>query len=341
MNKSEENFDRGLSVKQQELLSRYFDGESSWLQSLNAKRVLKSNPTAAAYIESLAALRAEVSRVMTETSPEQSFQVDLWAKIESRIENEERNAIYLKNSSVNKSISKSKNRPYRVESRVENQLEISNSIGAAWSALVTKVAHGRGLGVGFGTGAVSAALLMFTILPSNILPGNNRSPTAEPARLTSFEVSTARNEAQALQLASNLSSREGSLGGLEAREVRYLPSDIQGTDFDVNARYLGTGSGIGGTVFSGSGIGSGDYRSVSSSREVQPVEIDWVRSDGRLRVMRDPQESNPVIFVAPRSHSIGVLNGGTKNGIRGGVVSRRPTRSTFAPFDDSFGIAGR
>ncbi len=299
MSRSEKNCGRkddcsSLSVKHQELLSLYFDGESSWLQSINAKRLLKFYPAAVDYVTALSELRTDVNQVLVPSSSSIP-KVDLWARIENRIENEERNAVFSRNAS-SKKVSK------------------ETWLAKFWGGFVGDATQGRGVGIGFGAGVVSAALLMFAVVPSSG-PGINR-----PVEVSNYNLNADRHEVQVAQAVGGINS--------EAQEIRYSLADIQGTDFDVN-----------GSAQRSFGVGSNGYRSISSSREVQPVEIDWVRSDGRLRVMRDAHESNPVIFVAPRSRSIGVISGGVNSGIRDRTLSRRPAKSTLAPFDDTFGVA--
>lgn len=229
--------------------------------------------------------------------------INLWERISARIEHEERNAIFTRK------VEGSASKPAR--SLAATSGLGSGRLAEAWKAFPS-------LGYGFSAGAVSAALLMLVVFPKASSVGSAGNAPAP------FGVIAQQ------PLSERIINSNGS-----AETVRYSPFDIQGTDFDLSPAPRG---------FNGGELGATnrEFRSVSTSRPVQPVEIDWVRSDGRLRVMRDAQESNPVIFVAPRLRASSnqnrrpiVMKGLNDDRLSSVGVSRRSTRA-LATFDDTF-----
>ena len=293
-----------LSDAQISLLCEWFDGEAGWLSKVRAQRLVSRNLTAASFVEQLRGISAQ-TRALVDEQFAAGGKVDLWSKIAAQIEIEERTAVYTKRP-MSATSSKSKGRGF-----------------AEW--LKGSVTGARGLGVGFGSGVMTAALVLLTVLPGN----QNGSLPTSPSALGSNAVDVA--------VAPRLNVASG------AESVSYSPFDIQGTDFDLSNEFARSGGAV-----SRIGRGRNAVREVSAQRAVSPVEMDWVRSDGRLLVMRDPNESNPVIYVAPRSRMMGVINGGAgvsqfsgsrglRSAERGAVVSRRSSRADLAPFDDTFG----
>jgi hypothetical protein len=294
-----------LSDAQISLLCEWFDGEAGWLSKVRAQRLVSRNLTAASFVEQLRGISAQ-TRALVDEQFGAGGKVDLWSKIAAQIEIEERAAVYTKRP-MSATSTKSKGRGF-----------------AEW--LKGSVSGARGLGVGFGSGVMTAALVLLTVLPGN---QDGSLPTTTPSAQGGNAVDVA--------VAPRLNVASG------AESVSYSPFDIQGTDFDLSNEFARNGGAV-----SRIGRGRNAVREVSAQRAVSPVEMDWVRSDGRLLVMRDPNESNPVIYVAPRSRMMGVINGGTgvsqfsgsrglRSAERGAVVSRRSSRADLAPFDDTFG----
>lgn len=84
--------DKDLTDRQQLLLSRYVDGECGLIRSLQVKRLLSTQPAARRYITQLEQTRSTLSEHL---SASQSLRVDLWDRIEARIDQEERAAFFL------------------------------------------------------------------------------------------------------------------------------------------------------------------------------------------------------------------------------------------------------
>lgn len=84
--------DGDLTDKQQLLLSRYFDGECGFIARVAAKRLIASNPSALLFLNSL---QRNGETLRTDLDATRATPVDLWSRIDARIEQEERASFYL------------------------------------------------------------------------------------------------------------------------------------------------------------------------------------------------------------------------------------------------------
>ena len=140
-----------LTEKQQLLLSTYADNECSFFSRWMAERLIKSNPDAQLFIDTLKN-NAQIFRDATTTNDSSA---DLWSKISQRIDAEERAAIYLG----------------------ERKPAVSEGIGAAWSNWLSRHAVMGGL-----SGAAMAAMVLVLVTrpskPGEILPVYTGGPVA-------------------------------------------------------------------------------------------------------------------------------------------------------------------
>ncbi len=79
-----------LSEKQQLLLSRFHDGECSCVSAFYVRRLLSKNPSAKRFLSELEDLSSQCT-----TLAGRSCSVDLWGRIDMRIEQEQRAELYL------------------------------------------------------------------------------------------------------------------------------------------------------------------------------------------------------------------------------------------------------
>jgi hypothetical protein len=135
--------DNDLTDRQQLLLSRYVDGECGLMRSLQVKRLLATQSAARQYLNDLKRTRTVLSERL---SAPQSVSVDLWDRIEARIEQEERAALFLGARSV-----ETRNIPTQPD-----------SIWSAFSSPATWVG-------GLSGAAVAAAFLVFLYKPAQIV----------------------------------------------------------------------------------------------------------------------------------------------------------------------------
>ena len=80
-----------LSERQQILLSAYADDQCSFVSRFLAERLIRANPDAQTFISNLQA----TSTLFKEHAPNREVTADLWARIDQRIDAEERAALYL------------------------------------------------------------------------------------------------------------------------------------------------------------------------------------------------------------------------------------------------------
>lgn len=244
-----------LSEKQELLIMRYYDGEVSFLEKYRAKSLLSNNSEAEAFWMVLDEA-ARGSRIVIEERSETAGEVDLWSRIERRIEQEERAEFFLGRREL------------------EQDTRSRHSFFDAFFA--------KGFASGF-AGAAAAVFLGLMVLPGSIqtlsVPAQSAviRQTGTPIVLRDMNAST---EA-AVNLASGNSSNygvsagvnSGVPGSLNVPAPRFLESAAQGVDEDyVEPRII----------------------------ESRPVEVDWMRSDGRVRMVHDPSESSPIIWVKRR-----------------------------------------
>ena len=83
-----------LSEQEEQLLVRYFDGESSWWESRKAKKLVGGQEAARAFMHTLEVI-SEIAKNESCAQVKAASTVDLWSRINARIEEEERAALYL------------------------------------------------------------------------------------------------------------------------------------------------------------------------------------------------------------------------------------------------------
>lgn len=91
--------DPKLTERQEALLSRYFDGECGLIRKLLAKRLLTHNILASDFLSVLEKQRS----LHQKSKPLDSGSIDLWARIDARIEQETKAAFYLGNRQLEES----------------------------------------------------------------------------------------------------------------------------------------------------------------------------------------------------------------------------------------------
>ncbi len=92
--KSETKYGQGLSPCDEELILSYLDGEAGFFSARRAKRILERSPSAQSFADSILALRSRIGE-WHQIQLERSGKVDLWERIERRIDQEERAAVFL------------------------------------------------------------------------------------------------------------------------------------------------------------------------------------------------------------------------------------------------------
>lgn len=114
-----------LSEKEELLLSRYYDGECGAFSSFFAKRLLQRNKAARDFLHNL---ESYSSGIVAESSNRPLQSVNLWARIENRIEQEEKAAFYLGDRRV------TERAPSLIERLRGSQVAVGGLSGAAIAA---------------------------------------------------------------------------------------------------------------------------------------------------------------------------------------------------------------
>lgn len=209
-----------LREKDEFLLIKYLDGECGLFERFLAKRLIQNNPSALDFVSSLKSLSKDFANTRTEL---ESVNVDLWSRVERRIEQEEKAAFYL-------------------GSRVVS--DVRTEVAPLWNRV----------GVGLGAGLLTACLAVFFSF------GLSRNVVKED-----FSVQPAGSE-MVYQSIEPIKFKSFS-APLANEEVSFVSSQ----------------------PFAGN----------SSLRDPSRVSsrIDWVRSHGRVKMIKSSEKKLPIIWV--------------------------------------------
>lgn len=237
-----------LSEHDELLISRYADGESGFFEARRVRRLLAANAEAEAFLGSLRRIGGEVS-----DSSRFELRIDLCERIERRIDQEERAALYL---------------GARESTRRGDRREVFS----AWEALL-----GRGLwGM---SGALAAVLLMFFFGESSNMRQAPPMLGEQLAMVESSGMSAMSADESIPQLGEDTSNQEEAVRMLLQEEA--LRNQGRSAPLDAPVATVSQGSGA-------------DRRSAGVRRY---VEMDWMRSDGRVRLVQVPNRGSSIIWV--------------------------------------------
>ena len=248
----QENGMAQLSEREEQLLSKYFDGECGWLGRFRAKQLLGRNSAARSFFEAL-------SLIGTETQQLSGQKVDLWQAINRRIDQEERAALYLG------------------ERRASTETKrIVWNPGFTWGASGAMVTAGLAVIV-FATSSTSSNTTQQARAAAGVLPqvqGVERSATLEQASMPQSSIQQNSFIPQEMIPQAALVSEGGA-------SPRSLPN-------------------------------SASFRDPLS----EMVEVDWMRSNGSLRLLQDPGERSAIIWVKRKRQPLPVFEGPNRSGIK-------------------------
>mgnify|MGYP006275208593 CR=1 FL=1 len=88
---TKQDWQEGLTEREELLLSQYFDGECGFMARRSAEKLISSNPLARDFLASL----ESAGSTCRAAAQESAVSADLWSRIDARIESEERAAFYL------------------------------------------------------------------------------------------------------------------------------------------------------------------------------------------------------------------------------------------------------
>lgn len=212
-----------LTVSHERLLMRYHDGECSWFTARRAKALLAFSADAKEYLAHL----QQLAQVVDSFSHSAVEPVDLWARIEQRIDQEEKTALYLGKRSF-------------------------SATGATRSS--------SGFGGLFTFGAPVAA---FVVVLSFFLYTGNEIPVTEIG-----------------QTVASLSVNSTAVSGVAPESRTVLPvantAPVSYTDPTVGVQVAPTAQFV---------------------RSHDPWEVEWIRSDGRVRMIHQRSGRAPVLWI--------------------------------------------
>jgi hypothetical protein len=207
--------EKSLSKSQELLLMCYLDGEAGPLRRWMAERLLRRRVEAQAFVDGW----KQTSRAVRSAMPDAQG-IDLWNKIDARIDQEERNALFLG------------------ERRFRKR-------GSLLGTLRESLQNGALLGGVSGGAVATAALIFFWSAPDGAAPVN--TPTGFGAQ----------------QVVSTGAAADPRLNRPAAVSL----------------------------------VSSGGAPTMNSIRRRVPVEVEWMRSDGMVRMIPDNRTGVPIIWV--------------------------------------------
>jgi hypothetical protein len=257
-----------LSEREEILLCRYFDEEAGWWARLSAKRLIARNVSAQDFYDSLTKIKGAVSANVTVTKDEPS---DFWEKISTRLDAEERAAFYL-------------------GERRNNTLE---NRASSWYNFISSQALWGGL-----SGAATTALVLLFVAARPNTDTSLASVLGDTAQGNTAQGNTAQGNLGSppqngfRQVALNNPMSFIDSGGLQSNfinQARTMTLTDQATLRDQAALR---------------------DRSVRNARPVvfndrsSSMEVDWMRSNGPLKLIQNPNEQSTIIWIKRRGGSV-------------------------------------
>lgn len=336
--------ERQLEDYETQLLERYYDGECSWLDRGRVRNLVKRNALAADYLESLG--RGSELLSLAEGDRESLFQDatsndELWGRISQRIEAEERASIFL-GDRVGVAARSGSEKIGVIQRFVE------------WSRPVFAEK------VGYGGMAVAACSVLIVTGLGPTMKNYLSNPTSGSNSDTIVADAGMANSGGSLQSSQPIKIVASPVSGQMAPVPVELVSTSMGNSRDYYGKSFGEDFPLEGIPltessfntqfarnqmmdapqFESRGVGSQNVRRVASPTFVSrnsgnSVEVDWMRSDGRVRILNSPQANAPIIFVKPRSPLARVRrnqrSGATSETSNGIVLNEAPVpAATFA-----------
>jgi len=255
-----------LSEREEKLLVRYFDGEHSLLDALKVSRLMRRNPLAKDFLETMKVI-GEIARnerkgiFAMDPTP-----VNLWDRVNSRIESEQRAALYL---------GERKTTPLSASAGIE---KLKSWIGVSWD----NVAWGS-------SGAFAAAAITVMLLGQ----GAPVAGVGSGVRLVEAQVGDLRNLGRNVRTVS-VNRRQQSVNQVALTQGNDVLNHFATSEFSEAQ---------GGNKSRTALVASNKLMPVEVLEEysnLTAVEVNWMRSPGRVRMMQDPSEKGAIIWVKRR-----------------------------------------
>ncbi|MCB0330219.1 MAG: hypothetical protein KDD70_11155 [Bdellovibrionales bacterium] len=301
-----------LTDRCKSLLEKYYDGECSWLERFRAATLLKRSDLAARYLKSLERTHQDLfqsSQMKRAALQKGCSEEDLWAKIDQRIEAEERAKLFLGERSLG----------------AKPGVNGGSDEFSFFDLFGRRVSNSRGA---FGAAVACSAIAVFGLgywnefAPSSdeILRGDDRvaalsnvSESGNGVNLGNEPIRIIHSNPVPVELvSSSMNHRSRSLSGSSMGGVNVnsgmFSEPLTADNFDPrNFDGLVSGSRAASSSRSTSPSlrvaqgGSANRQQMFVSQNHSPsVEVDWMKSDGRVRILSGPHAQAPIIFVKKR-----------------------------------------
>ncbi len=262
-----------LSEKQERLLMRYVDSELGWLGKWQVERLLTNNELAKNFVSSLRLTSDHTRSALVQTPMGASglggSSVDLWERISNRIETEERAEMFLGK------------RPFPGS---------DSGMTVGWNMFQWK----SGALIGAPVGAGLAVLALF------LTNGNSSGRMENPGGVATQVIQVADNQVGAIQpgqmqlavkQAAAEIQRSSSEPSLRTEALNTPPIQLvsNGAVGDLN-RNMDVGP-------SGASVSRGEPEYGRPVVYQDPMEVDWLRSDGRIRMINNQDRRNAIIWI--------------------------------------------
>lgn len=266
-----------LSEQDEIVLSRYCDGEAGFFEARRARRLIALSSEAHRYVEQLGGVQEQLLQLSALRVSEGEQEVDLWSRIDARINQEERAELYLGR-------------------RKAEQVERSSNGLSLWL--------GRS---GWGVAGALATLMITFAMSKGIATKNTMNPTDGILASNDSQKESLSSEAPSL-LAFNDVDEEVRQSRIPVTDsgLPLIGRDTRAQEQAVRS-LLRESSRTGGSSSVGSAFSSGPVATVSQSSQQPPavtgnkprryVEMDWMRSDGRVRLVQIPNRDSSIIWV--------------------------------------------
>ena len=280
-----------LSEKEEMLLVRYFDDEHSFLDGFLAKRLIARSSAAREFMDTLNTIGAIARSERPGILSEDPNPVDLWDKISARIDEEERSALYLGTRSTR-----------RQEEKV-----------GSWSSLFSLDRFIWGL-----SGGAVAACMTYYVVIGGVVNGG----VSDPATIGAMASNAQRKQVVASNVGLN-TGRVVTRAAPRRNSSNQAPVvQVAAKGSEVKDSFTGEeNTNVGGALESSSQFEPIQVR----NRVPTALEVDWVRSDGRVRMVQDVADRSAIIWVKKRqpSPSFGATGVGAINGAREPLIVYR------------------
>ena len=267
-----------LSWRQERLLNCYFDGECGFWGRVRASRLLARRTAAREYFDSLQQLQLVEQKLLPMEFSVASRQCDVWDRISSRLDQEERDAILLGKRRIVLE-------PRRPLLSPTAEWWWAGALGLGLAGFLAFL----NVGALFGGRSSGPESLSGEVADSGLRFGSDGELARQSAPVAEFSP---------VSLASE--TLGGERASAAARPIPLALNDGVRLDGGVRADVV-EGSEV--LANTGRGIPHPVMVADSSHHAPQLIELDWLRSQGRVKLLPGPSSGSAIIWVRRQKSS--------------------------------------